>query len=114
MFIVIVVVIIVVTIVVLVTNTILFVVNAAGLLEGAHTGRGLGHEFLRHCQRARMLVHVVDGNSPDPLGDYKAIQMELELFAEDLAFKPQVSIKFSPSMRCPCFVCCLLGGHQAI
>ena len=61
----------------------------AGLLEGAHAGRGLGHEFLRHCQRARMLVHVIDGSSPDPVGDYAAIQTELELFAEELASKPQ-------------------------
>ena len=50
-----------------------------GLLEGAHAGRGLGHEFLRHCQRARILVHVIDGSSPDPVGDYAAIQTELEL-----------------------------------
>ncbi|KAL0024046.1 hypothetical protein WJX77_011544 [Trebouxia sp. C0004] len=61
-----------------------------GLLEGAHAGRGLGHEFLRHCQRARILVHVIDGSSPDPVGDYAAIQTELELFAEDLACKPQI------------------------
>lgn len=61
-----------------------------GLLEGAHAGRGLGHEFLRHCQRARMLVHIIDGSSPDPVGDYNAIQTELELFAEDLAIKPQI------------------------
>lgn len=61
-----------------------------GLLEGAHAGRGLGHEFLRHCQRARILVHVIDGSSPDPVGDYAAIQTELQLFAEDLASKPQI------------------------
>lgn len=61
-----------------------------GLLEGAHAGRGLGHEFLRHCQRARMLVHIIDGSSPDPVGDFNAIQTELELFAEDLASKPQI------------------------
>ena len=65
-------------------------VCAAGLLEGAHAGRGLGHEFLRHCQRTRVLVHVVDGTSPDPLGDYTAIRIELELFNAALAHKPQV------------------------
>jgi len=64
----------------------------AGLLEGAHAGRGLGHEFLRHCQRARILVHVIDGSSPDPVGDYAAIQTELQLFAEDLASKPQACV----------------------
>ena len=62
----------------------------AGLLEGAHTGTGLGHEFLRHTQRCRVLVHVVDGSSPDPIGDYKAIQTELELFNPELIDKPQV------------------------
>ena len=63
----------------------------AGLLEGAHTGTGLGHEFLRHTQRCRLLVHVVDGSSPDPVGDYKAIMTELELFNPELLDKPQVS-----------------------
>lgn len=63
---------------------------SAGLLEGAHAGRGLGHEFLRHCQRSRVLVHVVDGTSPDPLGDYTAIRTELELFNAALTEKPQV------------------------
>ena len=66
---------------------------SVGLLEGAHAGRGLGHEFLRHCQRSRVLVHVVDGTSPDPLGDYTAIRTELELFNAALAEKPQVPAK---------------------
>ncbi|KAK9857228.1 hypothetical protein WJX84_010140 [Apatococcus fuscideae] len=61
-----------------------------GLLEGAHTGTGLGHEFLRHTQRCRLLIHVVDGSSPDPVGDWKAIQTELELFNPELLDKPQV------------------------
>ncbi len=61
-----------------------------GLLEGAHAGVGLGHQFLRHCQRCRLLVHVVDGTSPDPMGDYRAIRQELELFNPQLAEKPQV------------------------
>ena len=64
--------------------------GCAGLLEGAHTGTGLGHEFLRHTQRCRLLVHVVDGSSPDPVGDYKAIMTELELFNPELLDKPQV------------------------
>ncbi len=45
--------------------------DVPGLLEGAASGLGLGHEFLRHVQRCRALVHVVDGSSPDPIGDYK-------------------------------------------
>ena len=44
-----------------------------GLLEGAHQGIGLGLAFLRHVQRCRVLVHVVNGDSPDPVGDYLAI-----------------------------------------
>ena len=61
----------------------------AGLLEGAAAGVGLGHEFLRHCQRTRALVHVIDGTSPDPTGDYAAIRTELALFNPDLLTKPQ-------------------------
>ena len=64
--------------------------DVPGLLEGAHSGIGLGHQFLRHCQRCKVLVHVVDGTSPDPLGDYDAIQTELSLFSPQLAMKPQV------------------------
>lgn len=64
--------------------------DVPGLLEGAHAGVGLGHQFLRHCQRCRVLVHVIDGTSPDPLGDYDAIQTELELFSPALAIKPQI------------------------
>jgi GTP-binding protein len=64
--------------------------DVPGLLEGAHAGVGLGHQFLRHCQRCRLLVHVVDGTSPDPMGDYAAIRQELELFSPELAAKPQV------------------------
>lgn len=64
--------------------------DVPGLLEGAHSGVGLGHQFLRHCQRCKVLVHVIDGTSPDPLGDYDAIQTELSLFSPILAEKPQV------------------------
>ena len=51
---------------------------------------GLGHEFLRHCQRSRLLVHIIDGTSPDPLGDFTAIRTELQLFNPELLNKPQV------------------------
>jgi GTP-binding protein len=64
--------------------------DVPGLLEGAHEGLGLGHEFLRHVQRCRALVHVVDGTSPDPIGDFRAILLELELFNPELRDKPQV------------------------
>eukprot|EP00877_Chromochloris_zofingiensis_P006026 jgi/Chrzof1/1677/Cz10g16250.t1 len=64
--------------------------DVPGLLEGAHEGHGLGHHFLRHVQRCRALVHVIDGSSPDPIGDFKAINLELELFNPELTDKPQV------------------------
>jgi GTP-binding protein len=61
-----------------------------GLLEGAHTGVGLGLDFLRHIERTRLLVHLVNGDSPDPLGDYAAINQELTLFNPALAERPQL------------------------
>eukprot|EP00850_Spirogloea_muscicola_P016343 SM000132S26858 [mRNA] locus=s132:6166:9283:- [translate_table: standard] len=64
--------------------------DVPGLLEGAHLGVGLGQEFLRHTERCRVLVHVIDGTSPQPIHDYNAICTELELFRSALADKPQV------------------------
>jgi GTP-binding protein len=51
--------------------------DVPGLLEGAHEGLGLGHEFLRHVKRCRALVHVIDGTSPEPMGDFRAINLEV-------------------------------------
>ena len=64
--------------------------DVPGLIEGAHAGRGLGHEFLRHVSRAHSLVHVLDGTSRDPLYDYRAIRLELQLFGPEMLDKPQV------------------------
>lgn len=61
-----------------------------GLIEGASQGVGLGHDFLRHIQRTRVLIHVLDGLSDDPVADYSQINSELSLFDPDLAAKPQV------------------------
>jgi GTP-binding protein len=61
-----------------------------GLIEGAAEGRGLGHEFLRHVERTRMLIHLIDGLSEQPLADFAAINAELAAFNEDLAKKPQL------------------------
>ena len=63
-----------------------------GLLEGAHEGVGLGLNFLRHIERSRVLVHLLDGNSPDPLGDFEAINLELRLFKPGLVDKPQLVV----------------------
>ncbi len=68
----------------------LVLADIPGLIEGAHAGAGLGHAFLRHIERTRVLVHMLNGASIDPLGDYDAIQQELELFSPELAGKPQV------------------------
>ena len=63
-----------------------------GLLEGAHTGVGLGLDFLRHIERTRLLVHLINGDSPDPLGDYEAINQELTLFNPILAERVQLVV----------------------
>ncbi len=61
-----------------------------GLIEGAHKGVGLGDDFLRHIERTRVLIHMLNGLSPDPLGDFEAINQELSLFNPELAERPQV------------------------
>ncbi|MEM7533590.1 MAG: GTPase ObgE [Chloroflexota bacterium] len=63
-----------------------------GLLEGAHSGVGLGLDFLRHIERTRILIHVLSGDSPDPLGDLEAINQELALFNPALEEKPQLVV----------------------
>jgi GTPase len=68
----------------------LVIADIPGLIEGAHTGAGLGHTFLRHVERTRVLVHLLNGMSPDPVGDFVAINQELELFNPALAEKPQI------------------------
>lgn len=63
-----------------------------GLIEGAHTGVGLGHEFLKHVERTRVLVHLVEPlpTKNSPLQNYRLIRRELELYGHDLAAKPEV------------------------
>jgi len=63
-----------------------------GLIEGAADGAGLGHQFLRHIERTRLLIHLVDGLSADPLGDFHTINTELALFSERLAREPQIVV----------------------
>ena len=65
-------------------------VDIPGIIEGAHEGVGLGHDFLRHVERTRALVHMIDGSAEDPLRDYRQINSELLAFNEELAAKPQV------------------------
>lgn len=61
-----------------------------GLIEGAHEGLGLGHEFLRHIERTRLLLHLVDATAADPMGDYQTIQQELTAYGHELSDRPQI------------------------
>lgn len=61
-----------------------------GIIEGAHSGVGLGFAFLRHVQRTKVLIHLVDGSAQDPLADFSQINTELSLFDDRLAQKPQL------------------------
>ena len=61
-----------------------------GLIEGAHLGIGLGHEFLRHVERTRLLVHLVDITSADPIADYHTIQGELAAYGRGLSDRQQI------------------------
>ena len=72
------------------------VADIPGLIEGAHEGRGLGHEFLRHIERTALIVHVVDLTGDyegrDPLEDYDIINRELALYADELAARPRIVV----------------------
>ncbi|MGA7934439.1 MAG: GTPase ObgE [Kovacikia sp.] len=61
-----------------------------GLIEGAHLGTGLGHDFLRHVERTRLLLHLVDATSADPIADYTIIQQELHAYGHGLTERPQI------------------------
>lgn len=66
-----------------------------GLIEGAHEGVGLGHEFLRHIERAGILVHLVEPDptdATDPLTNYRAIRSELEKHSEELGRRPEIVV----------------------
>ena len=66
-----------------------------GLIEGAGEGVGLGHEFLRHVERCRLLLHVIDASGSegrDPIEDFNTINKELESFSEELKERPQIVV----------------------
>jgi GTP-binding protein len=71
-------------------ETSLVLADIPGLIEGAHQGVGLGHDFLRHIQRTRVIIHILDGLAEDPVLDFAQINSELALFDPELAQKPQV------------------------
>jgi GTP-binding protein len=70
----------------------LVVADVPGLIEGASEGVGLGHEFLAHLERARLLVHVIDAAATDPAESFAAIEHELEEYGAGLAERPQVVV----------------------
>ncbi|MBI5151947.1 Obg family GTPase CgtA, partial [Candidatus Peregrinibacteria bacterium] len=61
-----------------------------GLIEGAHKGKGLGHEFLRHIMRNRLLVHIIDITLPDIVENWRTINKELKAYGHDLENKSQI------------------------
>jgi len=69
--------------------------NKPGLIEGAHEGAGLGFEFLRHIERTRIIVHMLDimpTVGSGPVENYKAIRSELQQYSHALAQKPEVIV----------------------
>jgi GTP-binding protein len=69
------------------------VADVPGLIEGAHAGHGLGHQFLRHIERTKVLIHLVDfsgASGRDPVQDFETINEELRLFDATVAAKPQI------------------------
>ena len=71
----------------------LVVAEIPGLIEGAHLGRGLGYRFLKHTERTKVLIHLVDAAATEgrsPLEDYSKLNRELKLYSKGLARKPQI------------------------
>ena len=63
-----------------------------GLIEGASEGRGLGHEFLKHIERCRLIIHVLDMSRVDPINDYEVINNELKKYPGNLQTRPQIVV----------------------
>jgi GTPase len=70
----------------------LVMADIPGLIEGAAAGTGLGHDFLRHIERTRVLIHLLDGSASDPLQDWAMINQELALYDVVLEVKPQLVV----------------------
>jgi GTPase len=70
------------------------VADIPGLIEGAHTGAGLGDRFLRHVERTKLLLHLVDvsGMAKDPIADYQTVTRELEAYSREVAAKPKIAV----------------------
>ncbi len=77
-------------VVALAINQTFVMADLPGLIEGASEGKGLGLEFLRHIERTRVIIHVLDGSALDPIEDFEAINAELAAFGHGLMDKPQL------------------------
>jgi len=73
-----------------IANDTFILAEIPGLIEGAHQGRGLGHEFLRHSTRTRAFIHLVNGDSESPVNDMIKVNNELSLYDPSLAKRPQI------------------------
>ncbi len=99
-----------------------------GLIEGAHAGAGLGHEFLRHVERAGILVHLVEpspADGSDPLGNYQSVRSELTQYNDQLSQRPEVVVvtkadlpeaadvcnRFADSLQCEALLISAVTGQ---
>ncbi len=80
----------------------LIAVDVPGLIEGAHCGKGLGLDFLRHIERTRLLIHLIDmagQDGRDPVDDYETLHAELKAYRKEVAEKPEIVV--ANKMDCP-------------
>ncbi|MEJ2690303.1 MAG: GTPase ObgE [Deltaproteobacteria bacterium] len=68
------------------------IADIPGLIEGAHRGAGLGHQFLRHVERTSVLLHVIDAVEEDPIGHYRILERELELYQQELLGRTRIIV----------------------
>lgn len=80
----------------LLTENKMTIADLPGLIEGAHANKGLGHEFLKHIERTKVILYVIDGTGDDsrrPINDYKILRKELELYDSNLLkFKSLIAV----------------------
>src|SRR5207302_3677246 len=74
------------------TEDVFVLADVPGLIAGAHTGAGLGDRFLRHVERAPILVHVIDASRPDAFDAYLTVRAELEAYKPEVAAKPEIVV----------------------
>ncbi|MCA9787872.1 MAG: 50S ribosome-binding GTPase, partial [Candidatus Cloacimonetes bacterium] len=72
-----------------------------GLIEGAHEGRGLGHQFLRHVERTRLLLYLVDVSAEDPIKELEILRRELATYAPELAKRPSLVVLTKSDITTP-------------